>query len=271
MPEGHTIHKLARDLTRDLAGEVVRAISPQGRFEDGAACIDGATLQGAEAWGKHLLLDFPDAPVHVHLGLFGRFRRRRSPAPEPRGAVRLRLIGPKWTWDLSGPTACEVLVGRGWESIVDRLGADPLRADPDVEGALARIGASRRTIGELLLDQTIIAGIGNVYRAELLFLAGIHPQRRGAEVSEAELVDLWERSVVQLERGVKLGRIVTVDEKAPPRGERLWAYKRRICRRCDGRIRALMLGARKIWYCPTCQPRRPAARKRAVGSGRARA
>ncbi len=267
MPEGHTIHKLARDLQRDLGGAIVRADSPQGRFEDGAQAIDAETLIRAEAWGKHLFLKFTSVTIHVHLGLFGRFRRRRTPAPPPRGAVRLRLVGEAWTWDLSGPTACEVLPRGGRASIIERLGADPLRRSADVERAFEKIRSSRRSIGDLLLDQSIVAGIGNVYRAELLFLAGVHPQRPGRDVKPEELQSLWELSVEQLRRGVRLGRIVTVDENAPRRGERLWVYKRRTCRRCDGAIRNVTLGGRRLWYCPTCQPRRrPAVRRQTAGA-----
>ena len=82
MPEGHTIHKLARDLARDLAGSRVEAISPQGRFAEGAARIDGKLLKATDAWGKHLFLEFARTRVHIHLGLFGRFRRRRRPTAE---------------------------------------------------------------------------------------------------------------------------------------------------------------------------------------------
>ncbi|MDG2307197.1 MAG: DNA-formamidopyrimidine glycosylase family protein [Candidatus Binatia bacterium] len=254
MPEGHTLHKLARDLSRDFVGKTVSASSPQGRFKEGAARIDGRKLSAAEAWGKHLFLRFGRTHVHVHLGLFGRFRRRRMPPPTRCGAVRLRLEDSRWIWDLSGPTACEILSLRERTALIDRLGPDPLRSNADPDAALARIAQSRRSIGALLLDQSVIAGIGNVYRAEVLFLAGIHPERTGRSLTDSERADLWSRSVALLRRGAELGRIVTVDEPGRTSGERLWVYKRRVCKRCSSRIRSSTIASRKIWNCPRCQP-----------------
>lgn len=254
MPEGHTLHKLARDLTRDLVGHRLDVESPQGRFEEEAERLDGRKLSVAEAWGKHLFLRFGRTWVHVHLGLFGRFRRRRTPPPEPRGAIRMRLVGPRWTWDLSGPTACEIVTLRERKALLTRLGPDPLRADADGDEAVARLGKSRRAIGALLLDQSVLAGVGNVYRAELLFLAGIHPKMPGSALSEDVRRELWNQSVALLARGVRLGRIVTTDEPNPKRGERLWVYKRRSCRRCSSRIKSSTVGSRTSYHCPTCQP-----------------
>jgi endonuclease-8 len=253
MPEGHTIHKLARDLARDLAGSRVEAISPQGRFSEGAARIDGKLLKATDAWGKHLFLEFPRTRVHIHLGLFGRFRRRRQPVSAPRDTTRLRLTGSKWTWDLSGPTCCEVLTAAGRKELLTRLGDDPLRAECDGSRFIEAAAASRRAIGAMLLDQRVIAGVGNVYRAELLFLAGIRPDRPGRSIAEEELAALWSETVAQLERGVKLGRIVTTPGEKPKRGERLWVYKRGTCRRCKQEIVRTQSANRWIWFCPKCQ------------------
>lgn len=253
MPEGHTIHKLARDLSRDLGGKRLRASSPQGRFDDGAARIDGTRLASTDAWGKHLLLVFGEERVHVHLGLFGRFRRRKSPAADPTPGTRLRLESKAWTWDLSGPTLCEIVTEEGYDEIQSRLGPDPLRRDADPRRFFERVRKSRRAIGALLLDQSVIAGIGNVYRAELLFLAGLRPDRPGRSLSTAELRELWDLGVAQLRRGARSGRIVTVTEQRPRRGERLWVYKRRRCRACGDAIVREELGSRALWWCPTCQ------------------
>ena len=89
MPEGHTIHRAARRQRRELGGQTLRASSPQGRFAEGAAALDGRRLEGVDAVGKHLFYRFDDGEVlHVHLGLFGRFRHHPAPAPEPRGLIR---------------------------------------------------------------------------------------------------------------------------------------------------------------------------------------
>lgn len=264
MPEGHTIHRLARDLQRTLGpDESLRASSPQGRFAEGAALLDGQRLQRADAWGKYLFCDFGIGEVlHVHLGLIGKFRRKAVPAPEPVGAIRLRLEGSAATWDLSGPTRCELLTPDEVERITARLGADPLRADADVAAARARFARSSRPVGAFLLDQSVIAGIGNVYRAELLFLCGIHPARPACSLDDDEFDELWRRTVELLRLGVRMGRIVTTDpdEIGRPRSrmraqDRLYVYHRDRCRRCGTELSVLALGGRPIWCCPTCQPR----------------
>ena len=262
MPEGHTIHRLARQLDRTLRDGPVHAWSPQGRFSGGAELIDGQRLRRAEAWGKYLFCDFDAGQVlHVHLGLIGKFRRRPAPAPAPVGLVRLRLEGATATWDLSGPTRCELLTPDEQAAIVGRLGADPLRRNPDVAAARATFARSRRPVGAVLLDQSVIAGIGNVYRAEILFLCRIHPARPASTLSDEEFDDLWDRTVELLRLGVRMGRIVTTDpdDIGRPRsrmraGDRLYVYHRDRCRRCGTELNVLELGGRPIWCCPTCQP-----------------
>ncbi len=262
MPEGHTIHRLARDLQRTLGGAPVRATSPQGRFAEGADRLDGHPLVAAEAWGKYLFCDVGTGDVlHVHLGLIGKFRRRPSPPPDPVGAVRLRLEGDAATWDLSGPTRCELVTVDEQVAIVARLGADPLRRDADVDATRERFVRSGRPVGAYLLDQSVIAGIGNVYRAEILFLCGIHPTRPARSLSEEEFDQLWSTTVEQLRLGVRMGRIVTTDpdEIGRPRSrmrseDRLYVYHRDHCRRCGTELEVIPMGGRPIWCCPVCQP-----------------
>jgi endonuclease-8 len=262
VPEGHTIHGLARDLRRTLGGAPVTASSPQGRFATGAGRLDGAVLRRTEAWGKYLFCDFGTGELlHVHLGLIGKFRRRPVPAPDPVGAVRLRLVGDRAAWDLSGPTRCELVDPDERDRIVTALGPDPLRSDGDIARFADRLSRTRRPIAAVLLDQGVIAGIGNVYRAELLFLCGIHPDREASSLSAEEVDELWARSVELLGVGLRLGRIVTTDpdEIGRPRSrmradDRLYVYHRDRCRRCGTELATLVLGGRPVWFCPTCQP-----------------
>lgn len=261
MPEGHTIHRLARDVLTDLGGGPVAASSPQGRFRQGAALLDGATLVTTEAWGKHLFLrfDVPDV-LHIHLGLIGKLVRRPSPPPPPVGQVRLRLEGHAATWDLSGPMICAVIPPDAVELVTSELGPDPLRRDADPERFVERVLSSRKPIANLLLEQDVIAGIGNVYRAEVLWALGIHPGREGRSLSRDDVLAIWRWMRDALRLGVKRNRIVTVDPKEMgvpvsriPREEALQAYHRESCRRCGGPIRPLALGGRRIDACPTCQ------------------
>ena len=263
MPEGHTIHRLARDQQADLKGQAVAAWSPQGRFADGAQLIDGAVLRRSDAWGKHLFHTWSTGLLlHVHLGLIGKFVRRAAPPPQPVGAVRLRLEGPTATWDLSGPVICDVITPAERDAVVARLGPDPLRADADPQRFVRRVSKSHRPIGDLLLDQAVIAGVGNVYRAEFLYLTGIHPSTPGSALSETQLMAIWDLAVVQLKLGMRRNRIVTIDpsELRGPiakvrRGEGVHVYHQEVCRRCGSTIEQAELAGRRIDACPTCQPR----------------
>ncbi len=266
MPEGHTIHRLARDHNRSFAGSPVLATSPQGRFESGAALIDGRVLRKVEPYGKHLLYRFEGLTerLHIHLGLYGKFAPGSLPPPEPRGALRLRLVGLDGYADLRGPTACELMLPAEITLLLARLGPDPLRTRADPEPAWQRLSRSRVAVGALLMDQSVIAGIGNVYRAEVLFRAGISPFRPGPEISEAEFIGLWTDLVQLMKAGVRDGRIVTTSPQDRPRGSRRrptrdeahYVYRRTglPCRRCGTPIRTEQMVARNLYWCPYCQP-----------------
>jgi endonuclease-8 len=267
MPEGHTIHELARTHRRLLTGRRVGASSPQGRFAAGAAVLDGGRVEAVEAYGKHLFYDWSGGDVlHVHLGLFGRFLLHKGPPPPPVGAIRLRLAAgdderPPVTLDLRGPTACAVGTSDDRAAVVARLGPDPLRADADPKRFIERAGRTTRAIGALLLDQSVIAGLGNVYRSEVLFVCGVDPRRAGRDLTDAELQCLWDTARAMLRKGVKDRRIVTVDPSelevgagdGPRRGETTYVYHRPVCLRCGSTIERFELGNRMSYACPSCQ------------------
>ena len=176
MPEGHTLRRLAADLDSAFAGGPVRVSSPQGRFAADAALVDGQTLLGAESAGKHLFVEFPgDRFIHVHLGLIGKFDVHHAPVTLPVGQVRLRLQNEASYADLRGAIQCDLIGREQRDTVIGALGPDPLRTDADPMAAWARIRRSNRSIGDLLLDQGVMAGVGNVYRAEILFRHRIHP------------------------------------------------------------------------------------------------
>ena len=262
MPEGHTLHRLARLHQRRYAGGEVRVSSPQGRFGD-AALIDGRVFRRASAWGKHLFHHYePGAIVHVHLGLYGTFREHRTPMPEPRGQVRMRIVGAEYGTDLRGPTACEVIDEARVSAILDRLGPDPLRSDADPSQAWARISKSRRSIGALLMDQSVLAGVGNVYRSEVLFRHGIDPYRPGCDLDKSEFDSAWADLVELMNVGVRRGRIIVVrpehDHGAAaygPRRPRTYVYRRtgEPCRLCGTAVRTAQMEGRNLFWCPACQ------------------
>ena len=262
MPEGHTIHRAARLQNELLTGDVVAADSPQGRFAEGAALLDGRVLRAVTAYGKHLFYDFDEGVLlHVHLGLFGKFRYGAS-APPLRPTTRLRMSGTRGWVHLSGPTACEIIDIAMRRAILARIGPDPLRADARPAAALARIARSAVAIGALLMDQSVIGGIGNVYRAELLFRARLSPFRAGNLVGRSVLLALWRDARRLLRAGEHDGRIVTTEpaDRPHPRGaarsgERYYVYHRagKACRVCGTTILSGPMAARTVYWCPHCQ------------------
>ena len=192
MPEGNELHRHAAQHGELFSGRIITVEAPNGRFEDGAALLNRRKLRALEAFGKHLVYDFGSGRhLHIHLGLYGKFRTGEMPFPEPRGALRLRLSSSEYWLELRGPTACEVLTKTERNKLVTRIGPDPLRDDADSAVAVLRILKSRAPVGALLMDQAVIGGIGNIYRAELLFRARLNPFRAGNTVPKRAIVKLW--------------------------------------------------------------------------------
>lgn len=237
--------------------------SPQGRFGEGAAAVNGRVLRRATAYGKHLFHHYTGGPiVHVHLGLYGAFTDSGVPMGPPVGEVRMRMIGADFGTDLRGPTACEVLDEAQVDAVLARLGPDPLRKDADPAPAWKRITKSQRPIGALLMDQAVIAGIGNVYRSELLFRHGIDPHRPGKAVDKAEFDSMWTDLVELMAVGYRRGKIHVVapehDRGAPSYAQgrpRTYVYRRAgdPCRVCGTTVLTEVLEGRNVFWCPICQ------------------
>ncbi len=333
MPEGHSVHRITRQFARHFVGDRVAVSSPQGRFADGAALLDGRTMTDARAVGKQMFLEFDDAFwLRVHLGIYGawdfsgsvsqdatqrsaggrmgqtnqrgtepdeapdarttvvgehedslasigaprRTRLRMAEAdtetevdstfpPEPVGQVRVRLLTESAVADLRGPTACEVLDAAAVQAVVDALGPDPENDDPEAgeQRMLERVRRRRVPIALLLMDQSVVSGIGNVYRAEMLFRARLDPFATGASLPDDIVRDLWRDWRYLLGVGIETGQMLTMDnldEEAQRaalrnRADRHWVYKREglPCRICGTHITMQLLGARKLYWCPNCQ------------------
>jgi len=272
MPEGHTIHRLARDLTAAFAPLPVRTSSPQGRFAAGASLLNGRKLLGAQAWGKHLFAEFDGEQwLNVHLGLIGHFSVLPRPEGEELwGQVRLRVENPGWVADLRGPYICDVVTAEEMEATVGRLGPDPLRADAYEGRAWERIQRSNRTVAELLLDQKVIAGVGNVYRAEVLFRNRLSPFTPGSKLRRASWLAIWNDLVRLMPLGVETDRIITIEHEVRDVEARLAAGQDVVvetrnsavyrkdgtpCPTCGARIRAQALAGRNLFWCGRCQRR----------------
>ncbi len=264
MPEGNTIHRLARIHTRDFGGRRIGVSSPQGRFAKEAQRLDGRRFERADAHGKHLFHHWSGGlVVHVHLGMAGWFYRYPGSVPLPRPTVLMRLSARGIATDLIGPPTCELIPEFARRALIARLGPDPLRRDFDPEPARAALRKRpRRTIGDALLDQRVLAGVGNIYRNEALFLTGIHPLRQSGSVAGEEWENLWQTIRELMRRGVALAEIRTVARAEPAHplsgrgpGDSFYVYQQEICRRCGSPINEFPLSARRMFACPRCQPR----------------
>lgn len=339
MPEGHSVHRITRQFRVNFVGTKPRVSSPQGRFAQGAAILDGREMTDARAVGKQMFLEFEGRDwLRVHLGIYGAWdfsgeirvdpsiqihgqtpghsklgqvgmqgtsagegavdregedsvasigapRRTRvrmaehdkagdagnSFPPEPVGQVRVRLLTDTVCADLRGPTACEVLTPAQVDAVMHRLGPDPANANTPAERArfIERAAKKSTPIGLVLMDQSIIAGIGNVYRAEMLFRAGLDPHTPAKAVGERVLGALWDDWAHLLDIGITVGQMITIDglsgeayqRALVERDERHSVYKLEgtPCARCGANIILEEFGARKLYWCPGCQDSRASA------------
>ncbi len=241
-----------------LGGQTIDVSSPQGRVLEGATKLDGRQCTSVEAHGKHILYHFDnELTLHIHLGLFGRFRTNKGRAAEPRGEVRVRMISATHVVDINGPNTCEVLDRVEVIKLVNRIGPDVLRNDADPERAWMRICKSRVAVGQLLMNQSVIAGIGNIYRSEILWRQNIHPNVPGNQVTRESFDRIWVDAVKLLQIGVKNNAIITVDNVKKSKskyGERVNIFGKTLCPSCAGKIATFTLATRRVYACETCQP-----------------
>lgn len=329
MPEGHSVHRIARQFERNIVGRTVAASSPQGRFVEGAAVIDGREALEVRAVAKQMFLRFDgDVWLRVHLGMYGawdfagevsvdatiassngrmgqtnqrgtvlddapimdaagenslssigaprRARVRMSEQttgleeqtewpPPVVGAVRLRLLTESTCADLRGPTACVLQTPDEVVATIAKLGPDPL-VDDVAEGEerfTATVKKKPTAIGLLLMDQAVVSGIGNVYRAELLFRARQNPHTPGRDVPEEVVRGIWRDWARLLPIGVETGQMMTMDDLDPEayrramahRDDRHWVYHRAglPCRVCGTTVLMEEAAGRKLYWCPNCQ------------------
>lgn len=334
MPEGHSVHRIARQFGVNFVGAAPEVTSPQGRFAQGAAILSGREMTDARAVGKQMFLEFEgDRWLRVHLGIYGAWdfagdvhvdpsiqihatargtgrlgqtgmagyvdtpvdeaaedsvtsigapRRARlahvhmaerdraeaengSFPPDPVGQVRVRLLTETVCADLRGPTACEVLTPAEVDAVVQKLGPDPANANtPDEKRRFVERARRKRTpIGLVLMDQSVVAGIGNVYRAEMLFRAELDPHTPANTLDESMLEALWDDWAHLLDIGITVGQMITIDglegedyhRALAERDERHWVYKREgtPCKRCGANVLLEEFGGRKLYWCAGCQ------------------
>jgi endonuclease-8 len=259
MPEGHTVHRTANHFRKNFAGQLVSVSSPQGRFSD-SKLIDGSKLIEAKAVGKQLFLHFEPAILRIHLGIYGKWQfSQTEELPEPKGAVRARFVSGLSLADLRGPTACELLTEAQHQQVLSKLGPDPLDPKADAARFIERVGRSAVSIGQLLMDQSVISGIGNVYRAELLFRASLNPHTPGKAAPKELVEGIWQDAVALMPLGVKTGLMLTREgylKAKTKKADRYYVYKREglACRECGNLISIEIMATRKLYFCAACQP-----------------
>ena len=262
MPEGNEVHRYAQQHAATFVGKTICVESPNGRFP-GAALLTGRKLKSVTAHGKHLAYDFGrDRKLHIHLGRFGDFTEGKMPFPEVKGVLRMRWSTTTDWLELRGATDVSVYSDAQWQAVEDRLGADPLAPHADPSAAIAYIRKANTPIAALLMDQALFAGIGNIYRAELLYRAGQDPFAPGKDVPEKTLNALWRDAVKLMRDGMIDRRIVTTraKDRPHPKGkaqpdEVHYVYRRhgQPCFVDGTTIQRQDLAGRTLYWCPTCQ------------------
>ncbi|QOD93826.1 MULTISPECIES: Fpg/Nei family DNA glycosylase [Microcella] len=264
MPEGDTVHRAARRLAEALEGRAV--LSSDVRVPQHATVdLSGEVVDAVVARGKHLIMRIGPSVVHSHLKMEGSWHVYRPGTRWRRPAFEARIVldvasggGDAHPWQAVGFALGELDIAPRdrEEELVGHLGPDPLGDDWNREEALRRLTADpTRPLGLALLDQRIIAGLGNDYRNETLFLRGILPERTVGEVDAAAALDLAVR-LIRANRD-RVERTTTGDTR---RGRRLWVAHRdrEPCRRCGTPVQRGTLGddaltERITWFCPQCQ------------------
>jgi endonuclease-8 len=252
MAEGDTILRAKHRLADALVGQeiAVSAPNPRGRAA-GVERLDGRTLEGIAAHGKHLMFEFGDLVLHSHLGMSGgwhvyergvRWRRPRSSAWAVLGGERHEAV------QFGGPTLRVLPASRlAIDPQLARLGPDILADDLDLDDVVGifRAADQSRTLGDTLLDQRLVAGIGNIFKSESCFAAKVDPWRPLADVSDDEL-----GAVLDAARAQMLAAVTTGGR------HRFAVYKHRgPCARCRGAVRHRGQGDanRTTWWCERCQ------------------
>jgi endonuclease VIII len=252
MAEGDTILRLARRFEAVLVGEDVAATAPNPRGKAaGIDRLDGRTLEEVDARGKHLLLGFGEVSLHSHLGMSGSWHFYRPGAHwrRPRTSAWAVLSGGGWdAVQFGGPTLqVEPTARMRRNPQLTRLGPDILARDLDLDAVIAALRTDpSRDLGHALLDQHLVAGIGNIFKSEACFAARVDPWRTIGEVSDEEL-----RIVLRAAREQMLNAVETGGR------HRFQIYKRRqsVCPSCRGPVSSRGQGDanRTTYWCPRCQ------------------
>lgn len=263
MPEGDTIFRAAANLRKVLDGRRIETAIARPEVGD-IQSLRGAMVSSVEARGKHLIIHFDHRIVlHSHMGMTGSWHiyPLGHPWKKPESQAVVTLKTDRYCVVCFTPKQIRIMTERELlrDPYLQRLGPDILGPPIENDVLIARFRSQRhRPIGETLLNQTVVSGIGNVYKSELLFCEGIHPLTPTVTLSDDDLFKLRDLAAFLLRRNLENG-----PRRTRFRGDeqKLWVYGRRgePCLKCDATVELIRQGdlARSTYYCPTCQPREP--------------
>ena len=263
MPEGDTIHRAAHNLRKVLLDAQIVTIDgrPEVRHKEK---LPAATVTGLEARGKHLIFHFDNEVVlHSHMGMTGSWHiyPRNHPWQKPAAQAVVVLTTAQWSVVCFTPKTIRIITARELQrdNYLQRLGPDIL-GPPIADDVMLQRMRSQNTvsIGEAVMNQTVVCGIGNVYKSEILFLERLHPLNLVGQLSDQQLLKLRDRAVMLMKRNLDNGPRTT---RFGGDQQKLWVYGRQDghCLKCDDTIQLLRQGDsnRSTCFCPTCQVRIP--------------
>ncbi|OSX70397.1 hypothetical protein BU14_0769s0004 [Porphyra umbilicalis] len=247
---------------RPTAAAVAAAAAAAADAADAAAADADAAAVAADAAA---LAAEEVVVVHIHFGMSGQFRTAGGgrPVPDARPTTRLRLMeldaagGAPRTDGLVGLVSAQLLVAGGpalYADAVRRLGPDPLRGDAVASRFLDTLASTDRSVGAVLMDQSAVAGVGNIFRSEICHKARVHPDEPGRRLSPATAAAVWAHTVDLLQRGYLDGAIVTTDGAVAAAGRRRYVYNEAVCV-CGARVQTWAIATRTAYACLACQPR----------------
>ena len=263
MPEGDTIHRIARVLGRELTGRTLDRIEVHDRGE--VPELAERRVEEVRAIGKHMIVILDGGwSLRIHLGMHGRWRRAHVRERRPRNPTVV-LISGDTAYICDRAYRAETIRTSALRSHprLARLGPDLLAEPPEIDAAVRRAHMSAhagREIADVLLDQRIAAGIGNVYKSEVLFECGINPRARVGDLTEQQVRELYETAarLMRLNLLTRRRTAVPLKRRPTPSSARLWVYGRmnKPCRDCGTPIQRFLQGdmGRRTYFCPGCQP-----------------
>jgi endonuclease VIII len=270
VPEGDTIRRIARALAAEVPGKVVDRLELRDRGE--IAELRGRRVEGVEAVGKHMLVHFEGGwSLRVHLGMNGRWTRRHARERPPDGfrarpTVVLACGDAVYTCERAYTAELVRTSALRGHARLSRLGPDLLAEPAPIDEAVRRASLpahAGREIGDVLLDQRVAAGIGNVFKSEVMFECRVHPRTRVLGLPPERLRQLFEVAARQMRGNLDTRRRTTVPlrRRARPSSERLWVYGRagKPCLECATPVQRFLQGdmGRSTYFCPACQPGSP--------------